>query len=181
MPGPGGVFSNVVAQIPAAGGEVETLAEVGDAPGIFYFRAQWAPDGQRFYYSVTFPDRDHPENGIWVYDKSTGNAKLLAVSDDPEFGTLVLREVSPAGDRLLAYYPAALTSFGYVNRSVLRFVDPASGELSPVPDPAPESEIFTGTWIATFSPDGQYLLQAVGNRRQLAQFLGDKSGHRRGH
>ena len=45
---------------------------------------------------------------------------------------------------------------------MLRFVDPVTGELSPVPDPAPESEIFEGTWIATFSPDGQYLLQAVG-------------------
>jgi Tol biopolymer transport system component len=160
--GAGGIASNVVAQIPAAGGEVETLVPVGDAPGIFYYRAHWSPDGERFYYSVAFPDLDNPDNGIWVYDKATGNARLLAVSDDPEFGTLVLREVSPAGDRLLAYYPAALTSYGYVNRSVLRFVDPATGELSPVPDPAPESEIFEGTWIATFSPDGQYLLQAVG-------------------
>jgi Tol biopolymer transport system component len=161
--GSGGAMSNAIAQIPASGSsEVETLAPVADAPGVFYQRGQWSPDGARFYYTVSWPDRDNPDNGIWVYDKATGDTRLLAVSDDPEFGPLALREVSPAGDRLLAYYPAALASFGYVNRSVLRFVDPETGELSPVPDPAPESEIFAGTWIATFSPDGQYLLQGVG-------------------
>ncbi len=162
LPGDGGVTTNVIAQVPAAGGEVETLATVGDTPGIFYYRAHWSPDGQRFFYSVTYPDRDNPDNGIWVYEKATGDTSLLAVSDDAELGPLVLREVSPAGDRLLAFYPVAVGNFGYLNRSALRFVDPVTGELSPVPDPAPESEIFAGTWIATFSPDGQFLLQAVG-------------------
>ncbi len=162
LPGESGVRTNVIAQVPAGGGEVETLATVAETPGVYYYRAQWSPDGQRFYYSVTYPDRDNPDNGIWVYDKATGETSLLAVSDDPEFGPLALREVSLAGDRLLAYYPAAVASFGHLNRSVLRFVDPMTGELSPVPDPAPESEIFEGTWVATFSPDGKYLLQAVG-------------------
>ncbi len=160
--GADGVRTNVIAQVPAGGGEVETLATVSETPGVFYYRAQWSPDGQRFYYSVTYPDRDNPDSGIWVFEKATGQTSLLAVSDDPEFGPLVLREVSPAGDRLLAYYPAAVASFGYLNRSALRFVEPVSGALSPVPDPILESEVFEGTWIATFSPDGQYLLQAVG-------------------
>jgi Tol biopolymer transport system component len=162
LSGDGGVTTNVIAQIPAAGGEVETLATVADAPGVFYYRGAWSPDGARFYYSVAWPDLDNPDNGIWVYDNASGATSLLAVSDDPEFGPLVLREVSPAGDRLLAYYPAALSSMAYLERSALRFVDVATGEVSPVPHPGPESAIWDGTWIATFSPDGQYLLQAVG-------------------
>jgi Tol biopolymer transport system component len=162
---------NTVAQVPAAGGEVETLATVSTTEiGIFYYRAAWSPDGASFYYSVDFPDTDNPDNGIWVLDKATGETRLLAKSDDAELGPLTLREVSPAGDRLLAFYPTAMLSMGYVNRSVLRFVDPATGALSPVPDPAPESEIFGGTWIATFSPDGQYLLQAVGISAESRDF-----------
>jgi len=156
-------LGNTVAQVPASGGEVETLATVSaDIIGVYYYRAAWSPDGASFYYSVDFPTTNHPDNGIWVYDKASGQTRLLAVSDDAELGPLVLREVSPAGDRLLAYYPSALAQFGYVNRSVLRFVDPATGALSPVPDPGPESEIFEGSWVATFSPDGQYFLQAHG-------------------
>ena len=154
---------NVVAQIPSTGGEVETLATVSTSEiGVYYYRAAWSPDGDRFYYTVSYLDHDNPDNGIWVYAKATGETRLLAKSDDPELGQLALKEVSPAADRLLAYYPAASGQFAYVNRSVLRFVDPTTGALSAVPDPAPESEIFGGGWIATFSPDGQYFLQAVG-------------------
>jgi len=164
-------LGNIVAQVPASGGEVETLATVStDISGVYYYRAAWSPDGASFYYSVYFPQMNNPDNGIWVYDKASGQTMLLAKSDDVELGPLVLREVSPAGDRLLAYYPSALAQFGYVNRSVLRFVDPATGVLGPVPDPVPESEIFEGTWIATFSPDGQYFLQAHGIADQSGDF-----------
>lgn len=154
---------NTVAQVSVTGGEVETLATISATEiGVYYYRAAWSPDGASFYYTVNYPDPDSADNGIWVHDKASGETRLLATSDDAELGPLVLKEVSPAGDRLLAFYPAALMQMGYVNRSVLRFVDPETGTLSPVPDPAPESEIFGGTWIATFSPDGQYLLQATG-------------------
>lgn len=158
-----GVTDNVIAQIPAGGGEVETLAFVSDIAGTYYFRAHWSPDGARFYYSVTYQDPQNPDSGIWVYDAATGTTELLAGSADPEeLGPLVLSEVSSDGSRLLAWYPLAVQSQTYLGRSPLTFVDAMTGELSPVPDPAPESEIFAGTWIATLSPDGQYLLQAVG-------------------
>lgn len=162
LSGEGGVSTNVIAQVPATGGEVETLATIADVPGIFYYRGQWSPDGQRFYYNVTDPDRDNPDNGIWIYDKATGETSQLAVSEDPEFGPLVLREVSPAGDRLLAYYPSDLVSMAHLQHSALRFVDPITGKVSPISFPGPESAVWEGTWIATFSPDGRYLLQAVG-------------------
>ncbi|MCA9859023.1 MAG: PD40 domain-containing protein, partial [Thermomicrobiales bacterium] len=155
---------NVVAQVPAAGGAIETLAEITDeAPGVWYYRGEWSPDGARLYYSVTYQDPENPDNGIWVYDAGTGTTALLAVSADPEeLGPLVLSQVSSDGTRLLAWYPVAVQAYPYLGRSPLTFVDAATGELSAVPDPAPESELFEGTWIATLSPDGQYLLQAVG-------------------
>ncbi|MEZ4532921.1 MAG: DPP IV N-terminal domain-containing protein [Thermomicrobiales bacterium] len=160
--GEGGVSTNVIAQVSATGGEVATLAPVSEAPGVFYYRGQWSPDGTRFYYSVTNLDLSHPDNGIWTYDPATGATALLARSDDAEFGPLVLREVSPAGDRLLAYYPSATSGFVVLQRSPLRLVDANTGALSAVPQPPAETDLFEGTWIATFSPDGQYLLQAVG-------------------
>ncbi|HET9660972.1 MAG TPA: hypothetical protein VFP05_11625 [Thermomicrobiales bacterium] len=157
----------VIAQVPADGSEdVQTLVRVTpDEPGVVYFGAGWSPDGESFYYSVTHTDFDAPENGIWVYEKATGTVRQLAVSDDPEAGPLALKQVSPAGDRLLAYYPAGLTQMLGIQKSMLRFVDPATGALSPVPEPDPaaaDSPLFAGSWIATFSPDGQYFLQLVG-------------------
>lgn len=157
-----GLERNVIAQLPADGGEVATLADISTAPGAWYFRGQWSPDGEALFFSFNDGVLENGDNGIWRYDAATGEAGVLAVSDDPEMGPLTLMQVSPAGDRLLAYYPIALMQGGYLGKSPLRFVDPMTGALSPVPDPAPESEIFEGTWIATFSPDGQYLLQAVG-------------------
>jgi Tol biopolymer transport system component len=159
-------LGNVIAQIPADGSAApETLVTVSPTEiGIAYFGAAWSPDGATFYYSVAFPDRENPDNGIWAYDKATGSARLLAAGDDPALGPLALKEVSPAGDRLLAYYPADLTQMGHLAHSSLRFVDPATGALSAVPEPdgGMDGAMYTGTWIAAFSPDGRYLLQLTG-------------------
>jgi Tol biopolymer transport system component len=164
----GGIaLGNSIAQIAADGsGEVQTLVQVrGTEPGIVYFGTDWSPDGALFYYSVLRADPDDPDSGIWVYDKATGATRQLAVSDDPEAGVLALEEVSPAGDRLLAYYPNGLAQMMGVQKSMLRFVDPVTGALSPVPEPDPaaaDNVVFASSWIATFSPDGQYFLQLTG-------------------
>jgi WD40 repeat protein len=150
---------NTIAQVSASGGEVETLATVSaEEPGVFYFGGEWSPDGAAFFYSVSHTDPDDPDNGIWVYDAATGDTRLLA-SGDPELGPLALLEVSPAGDRLLGWYPLAAGEYGLSRNALLTFVDPTTGALSPVPDPNGNDDT---SWIATFSPDGQYLLQAAG-------------------
>ncbi len=157
---------NVIGQIPADGSEdMEILARVTpEEPGVVYRGTGWSPDGASFYYTLIHTSLDDPENGIWVYDKATGATRQLAVSDDPQAGPLALRAVSPAGDRLLAYYPVGLNQTGFPHTSMLRFVDPGTGAVSPVPEPDPGANdpLFAGTWIATFSPDGRYILQFVG-------------------
>ncbi len=164
----GGIaLGNSIAQIAADGsGEVQTLTQVsGTEPGIVYFGTGWSSDGAAFYYSVIHAKPDDPDNGIWVYDQATGAARQLAVSDDPDAGPLALKEISPAGDRLLAYYPSGLAQMMGVQKSMLRFVDPVTGALSPVPEPDPaaaDNVVFASSWIATFSPDGQYVLQLTG-------------------
>ena len=160
------LLGNVIAQIPATGGEVETLALVSTEEMAYLYRAAWSPDGASFYYSVTYPSPDNPDNGIWVLNKATGQTRQLTQADDPEQGPLALEEVSPAGDRLLALYYMTDAD----NPSLLRFVDPETGALSPAPNPGPGSEFFEGTSIATFSPDGRYLLQAVGQHSDVRDF-----------
>lgn len=148
-----------IAQVPATGGPVELLATVDAAEtGVVPFGTGWAPNGEAFYFTVMHAELEHPDNGIWVYDRATGEIRLLARSDDPEQGFLALKAVSPAGDRLLAYYPVALMRFSNDGRSPLRFVDVATGAVSPVPDPASDSPIPLSDWVATFSPDGRWIL-----------------------
>ncbi|MGH2562320.1 MAG: TolB family protein, partial [Thermomicrobiales bacterium] len=61
---------NQIVSLDLASGEVETLAPVTLAePGVVYFGLAWAPDGQRLYYSVAYPESDNTQNGIWVYDR----------------------------------------------------------------------------------------------------------------
>ncbi|MEZ4505393.1 MAG: hypothetical protein R2848_05830 [Thermomicrobiales bacterium] len=115
-----------------------------------------------------------PDTGIWVY-RAAGEIRKLAMSD-AELGPLVLMQVSPAGNRLLAYYPMALMQSAYWGKSVLRFVDPVTGDVSQVPDPAPESEVFEGTWLATFSPMAHTCCKAV-EVSSIARILGDRPCH----
>ncbi len=164
------LLENVIAQVPAAGGDVETLALVSLEEMAYQYRAAWSPDGTSFYYTVTYLHPDNPDNGIWVLNKATGQTRQLTKADDAEQGPLSLEEVSPAGDRLLAVYSMNDAKRDADNPSLLRFVDPETGALSPVPDPPPDSETYDGTSIATFSPDGHYLLQAVGQEDGIRDF-----------
>lgn len=160
---------NDLAQVVATGGEVKTLATVSDTePGVVYLRAGWAPDGQTYYFSLTHVDPSDPENGIWTYDPTTGQLAQLATADTPDLGPLALLQVSPAGDRLLAWYPEAFARFS-VQKELLRLVATATGALQPVALPVPGTP-FPGNTIGTFSPDGRALLllqRVVSSRYQL--------------
>ena len=84
------MLGNTIAQLPADGsGELETLTQVSATePGAAYFGTGWSPDGASFYYSVAYPDRNNPDNGIWVYDKATGSTRQLAVWTIPSLAPL---------------------------------------------------------------------------------------------
>lgn len=157
---------NDLAQVPAAGGEVEILATIPDGePGSVYFAMGWGPSGETLYFSLTHLDSDHPDNGIWTYDKATGEIAPFAFGHDPDLGPLALLRVSPAGDRLLVWYPM---SAGHLDSTepILHLVDTATGALSTPEMPVPEGVPFVSTTSAAFSPDGQALLMVhpVGNR-----------------
>lgn len=160
---------NVIAQVPAAGGEAETLATVSTTePGVVYFRTGWSPDGQIFYFSLAHIDSDDPENGIWTYDRASGQTAQFATADDPELGPLALMQVSPAGDRLLAWYPQAYARFS-TDAELFRLVDIADGSLTLLPQPETATPLVTPRTVAGFSPDGQALLQLVRPRDAESQ------------
>ncbi len=152
---------NDLAQVPAAGGEVETLATIPDAEmGSVYLGTGWDPSGSTFYFSLTHLELDHPDNGIWTYDAATGELAPLALGEDTELGPLALLEVSATGDQLLAWYPVAYSLFE-VREPLLRLVDTTTGALSTPEVPVPGESSFPGLAQATFSPDGQALLLLV--------------------
>jgi Tol biopolymer transport system component len=152
---------NDIAQVSADGGTVETLATAStSAPGVVFYGTQWAPDGETFYYSLNDYDADNPDNGIWAYDKATGETAQFAVADTPDLGPLGVLEVSPAGDKLLAWYPEAFGRFEF-EEPLLRLVDIATGAVEPVDVPSEDPETLPGLTKAIFSPDGSAMLLLV--------------------
>lgn len=152
---------NDIAQIPAAGGEVETLTTVSTSvPGVVFYGTKWSPDGETFYYSENDFDRGSPNNGIWAYDKATGETALLAAADADDLGPLALLQLSPAGDAMLAWYPDAFGQFK-VEQPLLRLIDIPTGAMTTVEMPADLGDALPGLVMATFSPDGMALLQLI--------------------
>jgi hypothetical protein len=158
----GEAAGNVIAEVPAEGGDTVTLATIDEGRvGVWWSPGGWSPDGNVLYYSADPVPVAPLEAGIWAFDRATGETRQIAQTDDPSLGSLMLRTVSPSGDRLLAYYARAIDP-NTMDASVQRFVDPATGEISDIPNPVPESGIWEGSWFSTFSPNGQYLLQPWG-------------------
>ncbi len=161
--------SNDIAQVPAAGGTVETLTTVSvDTPGVVYLGTQWAPDGETFYYTLIDFDSDNPDNGIWSYDKATGEATKFAVAETPDLGPLALLDVSPAGDKLLAWYPQAFARY-MGTKPLLRLIDVATGAITQVEHPSKAEDEAPGLTAVSFSPDGSALLQLVDPGEQERQ------------
>ena len=153
---------NVIAEVPAGGGEPVTLATIDKGRvGVWWTHGGWSPDGSVLYFTADYLPAEPLQNGIWALDPATGEIGQIARSEDPKLGTLTLRMVSPSGDRLLAYYPQAAGQ-GSITESIQRFVDPETGEISDIPNPMPETGAYAGSWFSTFSPDGHYLLQPWG-------------------
>jgi WD40 repeat protein len=151
---------NDIATVPLAGGEPTSLAAISDRLGVVYFGMAWTSDGARLVYSHLEPDPDDPRNGIWVIEGDGSGRQLLAGSLDPELGGPAVAQVSPAGDRLLAWYPVA--AMRYSGRYALALVDLATGQADPLVVDDPASPI-AGITMATFSPDGSALLEVTAN------------------
>ncbi len=155
----GAAAGTSIAQVPADGGTVETLASVtSQEPGAVYSHTAWTPDGALFLFTrIASSEGDPSENGIWAFDAASGSIFPIAAADDPSLGVLTLLEVSPAGDQLLAWYPEAHGRFE-VDSVLLRLVDLDPEEVTtPVlPDSVPASLV--GMSVATFAPDGSGLL-----------------------
>jgi Tol biopolymer transport system component len=148
-----------IVQIPANGGEVETLAVLSDTePFLVTHKTQWSPDGATFYYSLTHDEGGHPDNGIWELDAATGEIRAVAIDGDPQLEPLALLEVAPSGDWLIAWYPEAHNGF-QVDQFLPVLIDLKTGETIPVEPPAAYAEEHPGGFtVPTFSPDGALLL-----------------------
>lgn len=155
----GSAAGTTIAQVPAAGGEVDILATVSETePGVVRSRTAWSPDGTTFYFTREANNETTPtSNGIWSLTAATGEFLQVASGYDPALGVLSLLEVSPAGNQLLAWYPEAHGQFE-VDSTLLRLIDVASGDVSTpiIPEDAPVSR--PGMSMATFAPDGSGLL-----------------------
>jgi WD40 repeat protein len=151
---------NDIAIVPLAGGESTNLVTVSDRLGVVYFGMAWTPDGSRLAYSHLEPDPEDPRNGIWTIGGDGTDRHLLAGRLDPELGGPAVAQMSPAGDRLLAWYPVA--AMRYSGRYALALVDLTTGQAYPlvVDDPA---SLVAGITMATFSPDGSALLEVTTN------------------
>ena len=103
---------NEIVDVDVASGEVEPLTTVStNEPYVVYQGMEWAPDGQRLYYSVGHPEPDHPDNGIWEFDRPTGESRQIVVGD-AQNGPPSLAEVAATGDTGLVIYPRLLGSSG---------------------------------------------------------------------
>jgi Tol biopolymer transport system component len=149
---------NEIALVAVDGGAPRTVTRVTpDTPGVVYFGIRWAPDAARLYYSVTYPDLGDARSGIWVVDADGRNQRQILGATDPEAGPPAVAQVSPRGDKLLAFYPVAMTGFA-VKVPFYALVDVATGAAEPllVPDPnAPPSAYVS---LAAISPDGSKVL-----------------------
>jgi dipeptidyl aminopeptidase/acylaminoacyl peptidase len=147
---------NDIASVPVEGGTPTSIAMVSDAIGIVYFGLAWAPDGSMLAYSHTEQAETDPRNGIWLVGADGSDRRMLAGANDPELGAPAVARMSPAGDRLLAWYPAA--AIRYSGPDALAVIDLATGtatRLRVEDDPSPVAAV----QMAAFSPDGTALLE----------------------
>ena len=149
---------NDIASVPVEGGDVTSLAPVSEGIGSVYFGMAWTADGTTLAYSLHEPDPDEPRNGIWLLDADGSQQRQLSGRTDPELGAPAVAQVSPAGDRLLAWYPAA--AMRYSGPDALAIVDMTTGDATRLVVEDADSPAAAIT-MATFSPDGSALLEVT--------------------
>jgi hypothetical protein len=150
---------NEIVTVDLASGDVETLLQVtSEEPGVVYFGMAWAPDGERLYYLITHSDLDNPENGIWVYDRASGQSQHI-LENDPEKGPPALLRVAATGQTGLVFYPIFFGQFD-AQGDVFALLDLETHALSPV-NPVADPSVHAYVRVATFSPDGTRVLYGV--------------------
>ncbi len=158
----GDATGNVLARIPAAGGEVEELVRISELePGVVYYRSGWSPDGTTLYYTFTGSLLLDADNGVWAYDTVTGTtAPIATFNQQPTLGPPALLEVSPAGDSLLVWYPTAVRNFT-LSETLIHLVDLGTGTMAPPWMPLVPPGAIRGMTQGTFSPDGSAMLLLI--------------------
>jgi hypothetical protein len=158
----GASTGNVLARIPAGGGEVEELVRISERePGVVYYRSGWSPDGTILYYTFTGSLLLGADNGVWAYDAGTGTtAPIATFNDQPTLGPPALLEVSPAGHSLLVWYPTAVRNFT-LSETLIHLIDLETGTVAPPWMPLVPPSAFRGMTQGTFSPDGSAMLLLV--------------------
>lgn len=156
---PGGVATeSAIAQIAVGGGEVQIRSELPiEEDALISSGTGWSPDGATFYYSVTSATSRNRETGIWAFDPSTGAQTPVATGGGEQLGPLALLAVSPAGDRLLGWYPESYNGFS-PDQQFPVLIDPATGTITPVKPPRTVPTDHPGFTVPAFSPDGSMLL-----------------------
>lgn len=158
----GASTGNVLARIPADGGEVEELVRISDQqPGVVYYRSGWSPDGTTLYYTFTGSLLLDADNGVWAYETSTGaNVPLATFNDQPALGPPALLEVSPDGDSLLVWYPTAVRNFT-LSETLIHLIDLETGTVAPPRMPLVPPGAIRGMTQGTYSPDGSAMLLLI--------------------
>ncbi len=158
---------NDIVTIPAAGGEPQVLLNVSpEEIGVAFFPMRWSPDGSALYYVLTPVQRSDPSTGIYRFDAATGTSEqLLGFSRD--VGAPAITEISPAGDKILVFYPTAAVTLGAFE-PIFWLLDLETLEIEPLQPPG-ETENDPGfVAAAAFSPEGASLL--IGTRRSTPDF-----------
>jgi len=163
---------NEIAGVDLDGGDVESLTRVStDRPGVVYWGLTWAPDGQRLLYSVSDPDNDHPDNGVWEFDEATGETRHI-VPTDPVNGPPALVRVSATGTTGLVMFPLKLSQQA-VHGGIYALLDLESNALSALEPPEPDPTAAAFVSVATFSPDGTQVLFGVTEDASSQLFVRD--------
>jgi Tol biopolymer transport system component len=154
----GGWQGNTIVTVPVTGGEPELLTTVStEAMGVAYFGMSWIADGSMLYYSVNYPDPEHPNNGIWrVNANGSGNEKLVGRS--PELEAPALGGVSPDGRFVLAHYFIATAERKLTADHLYATYDVETGDLTPVVVSDPMLPKMTAAWPASLTPDGAFVV-----------------------
>jgi hypothetical protein len=148
-----------IVEVDVASGAVAPLTPVSMEQYAVYQGMSWSPDGNRLYYSVGLPDPDAPDNGVWEFDRSTGESRQLFTTD-PDRGSPVLAEIAATGELGLIVYPQYYVS-GRGSGDAIVLGELASGEVTTVDGTSSTTDDSARSRTATFAANGTEVLFTV--------------------
>lgn len=157
-------------RIPADGsGEARKVLTLPGSQALgLWHSMQWLEDGRTIMYSVAYPQRDHPDNGLYIAPLDGGSPrKVLASSPDEGFPVLV--GYSAQNGVALVYYPLLLAQYSPTRQDIYRLLDVETGKTQPVKAPSEQVGDYFGPFNVVLSPDGTKLLYTYRNRQ--SQFV----------